>query len=46
MKSALRLGLLPVGSHYKSILSEYLMPEPLPQRMKAWVTYRGGNMCL
>ncbi len=46
MKSALRLGLLPVGSHYKSILSEYLMPEPLPQRMKAWVTYRGGKTVL
>ncbi len=46
MKSALRLGLLPVGSHYKSILPEYLMPEPLPQRMKAWVTYRGGKTVL
>lgn len=46
MKSALRLGLLPVGSDYKSILPEYLMPEPLPQRMKAWVTYRGGRTVL
>jgi len=46
MKNALRLGLLPVGSDYKSILPEYLMPEPLPQRMKAWVTYRGGKTVL
>ena len=33
--------LLPIGSHYKSILSAHPILEMLPKKMKAWVTYKG-----
>ena len=46
MKTASKLELIPIGSDYKSILPEHPLPEPLPQRMKAWVTYRGGKTVL
>ncbi|GAH92455.1 unnamed protein product, partial [marine sediment metagenome] len=31
---------------YKSILPKHPLPDPLPGKMKAWVTYRGGKTIL
>jgi len=46
MKTASKLELIPIGSDYKSILPKHLIPDPLPEKMKAWVTYRGGKTVL
>lgn len=46
MKTASKLELIPIGSDYKSILPIHPIPNPLPERMKAWVTYIGGKTIL
>lgn len=46
MKTSSKLELIPIGSDYKSILPKHLIPAPLPEKMKAWVTYRGGKAAL
>lgn len=40
------LKLIPVGSVYKSILPDHEIPNPVPKKMKAWVTYKGTNTVL
>ena len=46
MKTVSKLELIPIGSDYKSILPKHPLPDPLPGKMKAWVTYRGGRTVL
>ncbi len=46
MKTSSKLELIPIGSNYKSILPKHPLPDPLPEKMKAWVTYRGGKTVL
>ncbi|RLC35889.1 MAG: hypothetical protein DRH33_07880 [Candidatus Nealsonbacteria bacterium] len=46
MKTTSGLELIPIGSDYKSILPKHPILAPLPERMKAWVTYRGGKTIL
>ena len=46
MKTASKLELVPIGSDYESILPKHQIPDPLPERMKAWVTYKGGKTVL
>lgn len=36
----------PIGTGYKSILPEYKVTKNLPEKMDAWVTYRGGKTLL
>jgi len=43
MKASPKLKLVPLGSNYKSILPKHEIPDPLPKKMKAWVTYKGGK---
>ncbi len=40
------LDLIPVGLDYKSILPKHKITAPIPEKMKAWVTYRGGKTSL
>ena len=44
MKS--NLHLTPIRSNYKSILPKHEIRKSLPEKMKAWVTYKGGNTIL
>lgn len=46
MKTASNLELIPLGSDYTSILPKHPIPNPIPERMKAWVTYKGGKTVL
>jgi len=46
VKTSSKLELIPIGSNYKSILPKHPLPDPLPEKMKAWVTYRGGKTVL
>jgi len=47
MKTTSKLiKLMPIGSDYKSILPKHPIPNPLPKKMKAWVTYKGGKTVL
>lgn len=40
MKTTSKLELIPIGSDYNSILPKHQIPDPLPKKMKAWVTYK------
>jgi len=46
MKTNSKLELIPIGSDYRSLLPEHRIPDPLPERMKAWVTCKGGKTIL
>ena len=46
MKTTSKLKLLPIGSNYKSLLPKYQISDPLPDKMRAWVTYKGGKTVL
>jgi len=46
MKAASEFKLVPIGSNYKSTLPKHPTPDPLPKKMKAWVTYKGGKTVL
>ncbi len=39
-------NLLPVGADYRSLLPKHEIPDSLPKKMKAWVTYKGGKTVL
>ena len=41
-----RIDFSPIGSDYKSINPKPFTQSPLPNKMKAWVTYRGGKTVL
>ena len=45
MKSP-ELNLIPVGVNYRSVLPQHEITYPLPKKMKAWVTYKGGKTVL
>lgn len=46
MRATSKFELIPIGSDYESILPEHGVPDPLPEKMKAWVTYKGGRTVL
>jgi len=46
VKTTSKLELTPIGSDYKSILPKHQIPDPLPEIMKAWITYKGGKTVL
>ncbi len=46
MKTNSKLELIPIGSDYESILPKHPLPDCLPEKMKAWVIYKGGKTIL
>ena len=46
MKATSKFELIPIGPDYESVLPKHQMPDPLPEKMKAWVTYKGGRTVL
>jgi len=46
MRAASKLKLIPIGSNYRSLLPKHQIPDPLPEKMRAWVTYKGGKTVL
>jgi len=46
MRATSKFELIPIGPDYESVLPKHQMPDPLPDKMKAWVTYKGGRTVL